>query len=356
MSLSFEPGPAVSKPHSVSFYSAPDPAKYLPAGPPTERYRALVQRVDDLHRLIPGFDLRHQASLDRLAVETRLRELTGHRSIGGFGLQDGDPQLAPVRQELEELTAAQARLVELDTARSKAYQPCGTLLSNTKAWIADGRPRGTAMEAIKIPAPKLLKAETIAAAIDRLRQQAKELREKLTEIERAPAPSTTAKARMREQIAAIAARGAVDVCRLVADGGKIGFPETRLTLKVYNSEPAATAIGQVPDVLALLALLNGAALTALLDKEIAAISDDAHALTDEQRQKQTAQTIDALFAVELDEATLTFEAWHSGLPIEANDKIGPAALLAVRNVVMPPVDMAASSTSPLAYDIVGPRR
>ena len=45
--------------------------------------------------------------------------------------------------------------------------------------------------------------------------------------------------------------------------------------------------------------------------------------------------MDALFAVELDEATLTFQAWQDGLPIEANDKIQPAALLAVRNVVAP---------------------
>ena len=61
MSLSFEPGPAVSTPYSVSYFTTPDPAKYLPAGPPTERYRALVQRADDLRRLIPDFDLRHQA-------------------------------------------------------------------------------------------------------------------------------------------------------------------------------------------------------------------------------------------------------------------------------------------------------
>ena len=334
---------ANSGPLAMNYYSPPDPTKYLPVGTPADRYRALVQRVEDLRALLVPFDTRHQVSLDRLAVEARLKKLTGHRSVGGFELKDGDPQLVPVRKESEDLVAEQKRLTELDADRSKAAQSGGTLLSNVRAWVGDGR-QGTVMESIKVPTPKLSKGETITAAIDRLRQQAKDLRTKLVEIERAPEPSAVARAKAREQLAALAARGTIDVCRLVGQaGGKIDFPETQLTLKVYNSEPAAVAIGQVPDVLSLLALLNGPALTAICDKAIAATSDDAHALTTEQRQKQTAQNMDALFAVELDQATLTFEAWRDGLPIEANPDIQPAAVLAVRNVVAPPVD---TSTSP----------
>jgi PAS domain-containing protein len=56
----------------------------------------------------------------------------------------------------------------------------------------------------------------------------------------------------------------------------------------------------------------------------------------------------------LNEATLTLQAWEGGLPIEANPGIGPAAWLAVHNVVAPPVDT--STTPGHGYDIVGPRR
>ena len=95
-------------------------------------------------------------------------------------------------------------------------------------------------------------------------------------LKRATCEGWRANQNLREQLAALAARGTIDVCRLIGQAdGKIGFPETQLTMKVYNSEPAAAAIGQVPNVLALLALLNGPALTALLDKEITAASDDS---------------------------------------------------------------------------------
>ncbi len=60
--------------------------------------------------------------------------------------------------------------------------------------------------------------------------------------------------------------------------------------------------------------------------------------------------MDSLFAVELDEGTLTFQAWRDGQPVEANVSIGPAALLAVRTVAVAP--SKTSQTSPQhAYDV-----
>ncbi|TYL93433.1 hypothetical protein FXB40_21625 [Bradyrhizobium rifense] len=348
MSETFEPAPAFGfAPQSVSYYAPPDSATYLPEGPPADRYRALVQRAEDLHRLIPESDVRRQVGADRLTVEARLKRLTGHRSTGGFELPDDSPQVIPVRQELADLTAEQARLVALDATRSKAWHAAGTLRSNVKAWLADGRPRGTVMEAIKVPVPKLLKGETITAAIDRLGQQAKELRQRLVEIEHAPQPSAQARARLKEQFAALAHRGEISVDQLLQrEGGKIDIPEAQVTLKVYNvAEPAAVAIGQIPDIVAMLVYANHDSLLALQDKKLAAAGavSDARALTFEQRQKQTAQTMDALFAVELDQATLTLQAWESGLSIEPNADILPAAWLAVANVVAP---LADTTTSP----------
>ncbi|MBR0694068.1 hypothetical protein [Bradyrhizobium lablabi] len=63
--------------------------------------------------------------------------------------------------------------------------------------------------------------------------------------------------------------------------------------------------------------------------------------------------MDSLFAVEADEATLTFQAWADGLPVEANANISPAALLAVRNVVMPPANPSPGTSPGLSYS---PRR
>ena len=93
-------------------------------------------------------------------------------------------------------------------------------------------------------------------------------------------------------------------------------------------------------------------LLAALDKKLAAAAaaSDARALTPEQKQKQTAQAMSELFDAELAEATLTLEGWRSGLPIEANPGIQPAAWLAVRCVVAPAADTATSPQH--AYDVV----
>jgi hypothetical protein len=129
---------------------------------------------------------------------------------------------------------------------------------------------------------------------------------------------------MKDQVAALAERGAISVSQLLhrADG-ELGIPTTQFMAKVYNATPEAAAISQIPDIIGMLAYINREALTDLLDRQITAKSDDRTALTLDQRQKQTSQTMDALFTVELDEATLTFQAWQDGLPVEANVKINP---------------------------------
>jgi hypothetical protein len=78
-------------------------------------------------------------------------------------------------------------------------------------------------------------------------------------------------------------------------------------------------------------------------RTLARPSPTASTRTFEERQQQTAQTMDALFAVEVDQATLTLQAWESGLSIEVNADLLPAAWLAVANVVAPPAD---TTTSP----------
>jgi hypothetical protein len=123
---------------------------------------------------------------------------------------------------------------------------------------------------------------------------------------------------------------------------------------VYNSEPGAVCYVNLPDIVSLLCQLNLPALTSLLDKQIAAKSDDTRALTPAQRLEQTSRTMDALFATELDEATLTLSAWQDGLPIEANPNLQPAAWLGVACIVTPPAD---TMTSPQhVREFAGPRR
>ena len=141
---------------------------------------------------------------------------------------------------------------------------------------------------------------------------------------------------------------------LQREGGQIGFPETRLTMKVHNSELAAVAIETVPDVVGMLFYANHDLLLAMLDKKLVAAAADSRALNPEQKQKHIGQAAEALFTAELDEATLTLAAWQDGLPVEANDKLQPAAWLAVRNVVPAPA-VPPETSAAHAYSIIGPR-
>jgi hypothetical protein len=161
------------------------------------------------------------------------------------------------------------------------------------------------MAAITVSAPRLLKSETPAAAITRLRQQAKELRASIAQIEQAPLPNAYARPRLKEQLASLAKRGEINIDRLLQrEDGEIEFPETRLMMQVFNSEPAAAAIGSVPDVIGMLVYANHDSLLAVLDKKLAAAAaaSDGKALTPEQKQKQISQATETLFAVELDAA------------------------------------------------------
>jgi hypothetical protein len=92
-----------------------------------------------------------------------------------------------------------------------------------------------------------------------------------------------------------------------------------------------------------------------LDKKLvaAAAATEGTALAPEEKQKQIAQRAEALFAVELDLATLWFDVWRDGQNVEIDPGIQPAALLAVRNVVVRAVPSETSGGH--AFDILGPR-
>jgi hypothetical protein len=348
---SFEPAPAAAfAPQSINFSSTPDPAQYLPAGAPADRYRALVLKVDDAHKLLPSFDERHQAGLARLAVEARLRELTEHPSNGGHGLSDSAPQIISIRRELADKAAEQKRTTDLYEDRSKIWQSCGLLLSNVRNWLRDGRPPATTMESITVQAPRLQKAETIMAAISRLRLQADALRSAIAKIENSPLPSSYARAQLKQQFEAIAKRGEIGVEHLLhREAGEICLPETLLSMRVHSDTPSA-ATCSVPDVVAMLFYACPELLTAL-DKKLvaAAAATEGTALAPEEKQRQIAQLSEALFGVELDLATLMFDAWRDGQNVEIDPGIQPAALLAVRNVMPRAVLSETSGTH--AYDV-----
>ncbi|WP_354209566.1 MULTISPECIES: hypothetical protein [unclassified Bradyrhizobium] len=310
-----------------------------------ERLRALRQRCDDLHAIIPpGEDVR-QEGMRKIDAANALTRLTAHPQDDGRGLPESDPLVAAAKKHLDKMTAGFERMKQLQEVRAAAWQSASQAKAACETWLRSGVPGNCKLEAVEVEPPKLLKGETVIDAIERLRRRGRELKADLHRIASAPFPSAHSKAQMRAQVEALAMEGAPSVSRLVELDGPVDFQTQSVRSEVYNAQPGAVAFAEVPEAVALVAWLHKDALIAALDREIASEADDKAALSHEARQKAEAEVQGDLLAVERDESWLVWSAQGAGLPVEHRGDCSPLAILQVR-LVTTPRDSALPETSP----------
>jgi hypothetical protein len=355
--MNFEPGPANPQPLPIAFDAGPpfDPLDGLPAGA-ADRLRALRQRASDAHSVIPKFEDVHELSTSRMKAEQRLKRLLDHQQDGGFHLDPTDRLVIEAQRRLETLTADLKRINELNEARSEAWRTASGALQNVEAWLRDGRPHGTVLEAFNGPDTKLNKGEGVTDAIERLRRRGRELKADLHRIRSAPFPSGYCKAQIKQQIEILAQAGAPAVNDVVERDGKIVWPTQQVRSTVYNAEPGTIAFAEISDAIALFAWLHRDALIKRIDAEIDAASDDAAALTHEVRQRREAGVMDELLAVERDETVLVIRAQAQGMPVEHRSDINPVALLGVQLVTAPGANPSPVSSLQHAFNVTFPGR
>jgi hypothetical protein len=339
-------------PNAPSF----DVLELLPSGQPAERLRALRLRAKESHAIIPPHEDIREASAARTNATSSLKRLLAPAGEGGFRLKPDDPRVVAAQRTLEKATDEFHRLLTRQTERSAVFQLCSQGLAQVEAWLRDGRPSGTVLEAVEVEPPKLLKNEDVLSGIERLRRRCRELKADLHRIESAPYPSSHAKAKMREQIAELATQGAPSVSLLVEHDGKVEFQTQRLQSEVFNAQPGAIGYAAIPDVVGLFAWLHRDALIAALDREIAAEADDKAALSHTDRELRTSETMSDLLSVERDESALVWLAMDQKLPVEHRADCSPQAVLQVQLVTAPRATNGPTSPGH-AYDIVlGGRR
>ena len=152
----------------------------------------------------------------------------------------------------------------------------------------------------------------------------------------------------------LAQRGAPDPTNLLEHGGEIIWPMSRVQAEVYGAE-RSLAFHEAVDVVGLVAFLLRPTLISALDALVDEEKDDAASLSHEERQRQEAQVRSDVLAVERDEAALTWRAIDDKLPVEFRSDINPIAVLQVQLRTAPRA-IDGPTTSPLAYDVVQPRR
>jgi len=320
-------------PTALSFNA--DPVAWLPEAA-ADRLRALRQHSADLNALIPKSDDRLAAANAKVEAERRLARLRAHQSApgGGFNLKDDDPRVMAAIEQLDKLTADHARISDLYEVRGAAYVPASQTLHAVQTWLRDGRPPGTVLEDHEMPEPKLNKGESLMDAIERHRRRVRELRANLHAIRSAPMPSAHCKRRMREQIEALAARGAVNVSGLVEHDGDIEWPRAQQTVAVRGGQGASATVEQ-SDTPALIAYLFKDLLLKKLDAEIDNEADDGSALSVDVRQRQEAEVRADLLAVERDESSLVWMALEQNLPVFHRVDCAPEAILQCTLVAAP---------------------
>jgi hypothetical protein len=331
------PGP-VGGQAPLSFGPAPTGPQFdlIEVLPPAaaEKVRTLRQRSLDLHAVVPPHEQLREASMARINAERELQRLRAPAQDDGFNLPIDNRSVQQAQATLDKATADFDPLTALQQQRASAWQASSLVLSAVETSLKGGRPPGTTLEDIETPEVKLLKGESVTDGILRLQRRVRELKADLHRIESAPFPSSWAKARVREVVDQLAARGAPDVINLIEHGGAVVWPTLRAQAEVHGAQ-RALAFLEMPDVVGLLAHLLKPTLIAALDALVMAEADDKAALTQTDRELRTAEVMADLMAVEREEAALTWRAVSERLPVEFRADIAVSALLGVTLVTKP---------------------
>jgi hypothetical protein len=350
--MAFEAGQSV-EPASI-FVPAGVATAALPPGV-TERLLALREGAENLHRLLPLSEERHALNTEKVQATQRLARLQAPAVEGGFSLSAADQRVVQARQLVEELTAARDRLEARYETAAARWQPARRLVTIVEEWLRD-KPGGTTLEDFDGPKPTLQKGEDILGAIERLRRRCRELAADLHRIESSCYPSAHAKAKMREQIEVLAARGAPTISLLIEHDREVAWAQTSLQARVFNAQIPSFAAAETADVFALIAWLHKDALIARLDREIDAEADDGATLSHADRERQAAKVAEDLLDAERQEAALVWRALEQGLPAEHRTDCSPQAILGCQLVTVPVVEPRGSSPERAGCNLIGGRR
>jgi hypothetical protein len=335
--MSFEAGP-VNQPATfgMSLRPAFDLIEVLPPGA-AERLRALRQRFSDTNALTVPFATIQEASTAKITAEQRLQRLLAPRSEGGFQLRNkDDARLVEQQRLVDKLTDDLRRLNERNEARTAIWTAASHVMSACEGWLRGGVPPGCVLQDHDGEQPKLIKGESVLDAIERLRRRGRELKASIHRIESAPFSSGYAKQRMRAQIEALAMQGAPDVSDLIEHDRQIIFPTRPVQSDVVGSATAALAFAELDAAVPLIVWLHRDAIVKRLDAEIDAESDDAAALSHDERAKRLAEAQGDLLACERDEAWWVWQAQEAqGLPVEHRADCSAQAILQCMAVAAP---------------------
>lgn len=323
-----------------------DIAELLPAEA-ADRLRALRLTRDDAGAIMRSLmDRVLDARATRQDAETRLRSLT--KTVRP--LPPDHPSVIAVQRIIDNANAELQRLANHEAITAGAFNHAGRLVTTIERWARDHVSAGRAFAPAPTIEPRLLENENVIDAIERNRREIRRLEADLHACRSAPIPAAEAKAAMREQVAALAARGRPYVEGLIEHGEPITFEALNMRASSVNVEdasdprrdgtprqasipqraapPVIVAWSQL-DALGLVAWLHQDALVKRLSAEIDAAADDGAALSIADRKKRETELLSEIAGTRRQIAALIRAAEAEGIAVEFDDDTPPETILGV---------------------------
>jgi hypothetical protein len=209
-----------------------------------------------------------------------------------------------------ELTRLRAKLGE----QQSKHQAIAFINSRIRNWLAS-LPENVAFTAGKPVKVKLEKGETLTAAVDRLRRRIAAIRQEVARVQSAPPPIAEVKKRASEYIKALQARGKPQI---TANAER--FEVVFVNPQAYSS---------MPDLSAILAWLDPAALEKKLNEEIDNFPKAELALSAKDKSDRLALLSIELFEAERAEEAHIEESEVEGPVLQRRPDGDPTAILGV---------------------------
>lgn len=279
--------------------------------------------------------------LDKMDDRDRAKKRRGEIKLVHPNVTDDHDAIREQDRIIADADAALVRLNERAAKHNAIAGPRANLLRVVKGWIRKTVAGHDIVDVELVDPPKLLKGETPATAVDRLRRRLRELDSDRRRIEASPFPSSYAKLIAANHIDKLADAAAPVVTNLVEHGGgliidgqpiedPITFATKMVSAQVDTATGRGVSISEVPDVVGLVAFVCRDLLLAKVGELIDAEAEDKIALTHEQRREQLAVIAADREHVEQEEAHWLWQAFAAGVIVEPRADMAPACFLQVQ--------------------------
>jgi hypothetical protein len=250
--------------------------------------------------------------------ESRLPEQAREKllALDARRVEEAAASIARLPYEVTDAKISERVRVSQDRHRLR-HDKLHALCTHVRQWLASLPPNAVLEPAEPVTA-KLRQNETLAQAIERLRDEIAAAENNLRVVKAAPLLKSELKAAASLLVQQLAQRGRPKVSA-GRDGLKVAF----------TADPRADTFAHRDDIAALLCWQNQAAMVSAIEREIDALSETQPAMSAAEQSKRASELAGQLLELERQEEALIDKAASEGVDIPRRENASPVAVLGI---------------------------